>query len=249
MNSLNYILNSFFRGITTIGFFSVVFYLVFWRLLGRKLIKRRFRKAVRIDDIQLRHEILYTLLTVLSFSVFEWLLFLLSANGYTATYINFDEYPILYWLSSILILFCAHDTWFYWSHRLLHLPSVYKLIHHVHHKSRDTTPFTAFSMHPMEALILNFWVLPIAIWVPVHFLTFVTFQFVSLILNLIAHLGVELYPKTFLSGWLRFKTTSTHHHLHHNTSRSNYGLYFVWWDRWMKTESKEYKAAFKRVTD
>lgn len=42
-----------------------------------------------------------------------------------------------------------------------------------------------------------------------------------------------------LFGWWN---TTTHHDLHHQRGRSNYGLYFTWWDRWMGTEHPDYQA-------
>ena len=51
--------------------------------------------------------------------------------------------------------------------------------------------------------------------------------------NAIGHSGFELLPRR----WQRLPITSvTHHDLHHSTTRWNYGLYFTWWDRLMRTE-------------
>jgi Delta7-sterol 5-desaturase len=32
-----------------------------------------------------------------------------------------------------------------------------------------------------------------------------------------------------------------HHEMHHAYGRHNYGLYFVWWDRWCGTEHPQYR--------
>jgi sterol desaturase/sphingolipid hydroxylase (fatty acid hydroxylase superfamily) len=47
---------------------------------------------------------------------------------------------------------------------------------------------------------------------------------------------------------LKYKTASTHHNLHHEKFKGNYGLYFTFWDKWMKTEIAEYESKFDKVT-
>jgi sterol desaturase/sphingolipid hydroxylase (fatty acid hydroxylase superfamily) len=61
--------------------------------------------------------------------------------------------------------------------------------------------------------------------------------------NVLGHCGHELMPRWMIrSGWFDWLTTTTHHDLHHQFGRCNYGLYFTWWDRWMGTEHPEYRA-------
>jgi sterol desaturase/sphingolipid hydroxylase (fatty acid hydroxylase superfamily) len=48
--------------------------------------------------------------------------------------------------------------------------------------------------------------------------------------------------------FLKYKTASTHHNLHHEKFKGNYGLYFTFWDKWMKTEIAEYESKFDSVT-
>lgn len=40
----------------------------------------------------------------------------------------------LYILLCICLLDHLHDSWFYWTHRLLHWRPLYKWIHHEHHR-------------------------------------------------------------------------------------------------------------------
>ena len=48
---------------------------------------------------------------------------------------------------------------------------------------------------------------------------------------------VEIYPGDEMSGWLhKYLIGATHHDIHHRNSKKNFGLYFTFWDRWMKTE-------------
>lgn len=67
--------------------------------------------------------------------------------------------------------------------------------------------------------------------------------------NVIGHLGFEILPKGFTKNkWFNWNTAITHHNMHHEHFHSNYGLYFSWWDRLMKTEHEKYHEAFEEVT-
>ena len=67
-------------------------------------------------------------------------------HGWTRIYSNVAEYP-LWWLpASVLVYLLLHDTWFYWTHRLMPRPSVYKRMHAVHHASRNPTAWAAMSV-------------------------------------------------------------------------------------------------------
>jgi lathosterol oxidase len=57
-----------------------------------------------------------------------------------------------------------------------------------------------------------------------------------------------LFPRGFLKSRAgRVLNTTTHHHLHHERHRANFGLYFNWWDRMMGTNHAEYEARFDNV--
>ncbi len=67
-------------------------------------------------------------------------------------------------------------------------------------------------------------------------------------MNVIAHLGYEMYPKNFNTHWLfKLKTPSTHHNMHHEKVHGNYGLYFTWWDKLCKTEFKDYNSTYNAI--
>ena len=46
-----------------------------------------------------------------------------------------------------------HDTYFYWAHRAMHHPKIYRHVHLVHHLSQNPSPWAAFAFHPFEAVI------------------------------------------------------------------------------------------------
>jgi Delta7-sterol 5-desaturase len=67
-------------------------------------------------------------------------------------------------------------------------------------------------------------------------------------LNVLGHLGFEIYPKGFTKhSLLGINNTSTHHNMHHSLTNCNYGLYFNFWDKWMGTNHKKYHETFEKL--
>ncbi len=146
-------------------------------------------------------------------------------------------------------LIVAHDAYFYWVHRAMHHPRLFKLFHRAHHRSITPTPWAAYSFAIPEALVMIAFVpiwlafVPTPVWV---MLTWVSFQIIR---NAMGHAGFELHPRWWLSSPLtRWINTTTHHDLHHSGGfNRNYGLYFTWWDKCMGTEHPDYAARFHAV--
>ena len=149
-------------------------------------------------------------------------------------------------LAAMIVL---HDAYFYWTHRALHHPLLYKRFHLAHHRSVTPTPFAAYSFSVGEAAIAAMFViiLQLAIGVPgTVLLPFLLFQITR---NAMGHAGFELMPRWWLSTRLtRWINTTTHHDLHHGGGfNHNYGLYFTWWDKWAGTEHPQYREKFASV--
>ena len=150
-------------------------------------------------------------------------------------------------LTAMIIL---HDAYFYWTHRALHHPLLYKRFHLAHHRSVTPTPFAAYSFSVGEASVMALFVLiwQTTIGAPATvLLPFLIFQITR---NAMGHAGFELMPRWWLSTRLtRWINTTTHHDLHHAGGfNHNYGLYFTWWDKWMGTEHPQYREKFASVT-
>ena len=84
---------------------------------------------------------------------------------------------------------------------------------------------------------------------PLHWRVILIFGLHQIVRNAHGHAAVETMPRGFVRHWLgRHFTTTTHHHLHHETARGNYGLWFTGWDRWCRTERAEYLQRFDQAT-
>jgi len=72
------------------------------------------------------------------------------------------------------------------------------------------------------------------------------FVLIMTVYNVYGHLGWELYPPGFARHPMgRWINTSFSHNQHHRYAHSNYGLYFLWWDRWFGTLHPDYESGFE----
>lgn len=132
------------------------------------------------------------------------------------------------------ILVFLQDAYFYWTHRLLHLPRFYRPYHEAHHQSRQPTAWTSFSFHPVEAFMQALFLPVVLYFMPVHLITVASFLFIMTFFGITNHLGFEIFPKSFVRSAPII--TATHHQVHHQYYGSNFGLFFTTWDKWMGTE-------------
>jgi Delta7-sterol 5-desaturase len=190
-------------------------------------------------------EIKYSLSTFAIFACFVVLNFYFKSKGYNKIYDDISDYGWAYFLFSIALFIVVHDTYFYWSHRLMHLPGVFERVHKVHHMSNNPTPWAAFSFHPIEAAIEFGIIFVMSFLFPIHRYAILAFALFMVLNNVLGHLGYELYPKGFTKNKFTFwLNTSTHHNMHHKAVNCNYGLYFNIWDRIMGTNHAKYHQAF-----
>lgn len=153
-------------------------------------------------------------------------------RGWTLIYRNVGDYPLWWWPVSILIALALHDTWFYWTHRWMHTPRLFKIAHAVHHASRPPTAWAAMAFHPWEALTGAIVIPAIVFIVPLHVGALGSVLAIMTIMGVTNHMGWEMFPRRLVNGLLgKWVITATHHQLHHAEYRGNYGLYFRFWDR------------------
>jgi Delta7-sterol 5-desaturase len=223
-------------------------FLVLWKWLGKRLAHRRIANHYP-PARQLRREFIYSMSTVLIFAAVGFAVYVLALNGCLTIYTDVDQFGWPYAIGSTLLLIVLHDAYFYWTHRLLHHPWLFRHVHAVHHRSRNPSPWAAYSFHPLEALIQAAY-LPVALsLLPAHVTVLLVVMVHMMLRNALGHSGFEIYPRNGMRNmpW-RWLTSTTHHQLHHERMEANFGLYFPWWDRWLGTEYMDYKDVFDAVT-
>lgn len=226
------------------GLFYLVFYTWFpkhWQ--QRKINERSYKPG------QFKSEVKWSMLTAFIFALSGAVTVVLWQKGFTKVYMDWGEYP-LWWIPlSLVIAMILHETYYYWLHRWMHHPKIFRVVHKVHHDSNITSPWTAFSFHPFEGILqaiflpLLLLIFPMHLYVLIFQLTIMTFS------SVINHLDIEIYParfhKNFFGKWL---IGATHHSLHHKQFKYNFGLYFTFWDKWKKTESPVFEKLFEEKT-
>lgn len=158
-------------------------------------------------------------------------------KGWTQLYTQWSDYPWWYLPLSVFIYLFAQDTWFYWTHRAMHRPSVFRALHKVHHDSRPPTAWTAMSFHWSESLIGAILIPALVFVVPIHLAMLGIVLTIATIMGVTNHMGWEVFPRRLVHTWFgRWVITASHHEKHHEEYRCNFGLYFRFWDRVCRTD-------------
>lgn len=219
---------------------------ILYRRLGSWSRTRRIQSR-RPRSADVRREVACSLLTSAVFATVGVATILAYRFGVVDQPWRPDRYGPLYALAALPVLLVLHDAYFYWAHRAMHRPWLYRSFHRIHHLSRTPTAWAAYSFAPGEALVMGSFVPIAAYLMPVPQTTLFFFMLIMVVRNGMGHCGVEFHPRWWIDTPLDALTTTTHHDLHHQRVRGNYGLYFTWWDRWMGTEASDYREQFRRA--
>lgn len=222
-------------------------YLIFWVALGKKLSNRKIQLSKRAGWSQIKGEVTATLFSFIGSTAFMLLLLSFRDNGIAQFYIETGKYGWWYEALTVIVMLLISDTWFYWSHRIMHHPSIYKYVHALHHKSLDVNPYTSTSFHVIEALWLTVWILPLTMLMPVSVTALGIMQVLGTFNNLKSHLGYELFPNFFRAAPFNMLVTATNHSLHHTQYNGNYGLFFRFWDIVCGTELNATNSTFEDI--
>jgi len=234
---------------STIRYFVVagVPFLLCYKVYSDKLAfnKIQGRLISRKDIIR---EILHSMQTTAILTVIGMVVMFSPLRQITRMYTNVADYPMWWLFTSPALALIIHDTYFYWMHRLLHHPKIFKATHLVHHQSTSPSPWTSYSFHFIEAWTEGAVLLLIVCVIPMHKYGVAMFLFSSFVINVYGHLGYEVAPLWFRRTFLfELFNSSVHHNLHHSKFKGNYGLYFRVWDRLMGTEHPDYVKEYDRV--
>ena len=222
-------------------------FLVFWVAFGKKLSNRKIQLSKRAGWAQIKAEIGATLLSFFGSTVFMLVILYCNDNGLTKFYTENGKYGWWYEPLTVVVMILISDTWFYWSHRAMHRPSIYKYVHALHHRSLDVNPYTSTSFHVIEAIWLTVWVLPLVLLMPVSMAALAVVQVLGTFNNLKSHLGYELFPQFFNYAPFNMLVTATNHSLHHTQYNGNYGLFFRFWDVVCDTELNTTSRTFAEI--
>lgn len=226
-----FILNNVSRYVIVAG----LTYMIFWKW-GFERFKDKFLYKEKPSKEDLRREVFFSLMSTMIFILPSMFAYAMKDLNLNKIYWDISDRGYLWYGLSFLVVFIIHDTYFYWTHRLMHHKKFYKTFHHVHHLSHKPTPLAAFAFHPLEALVESFVFVLISFTLPVHFTVLIFFTLFSLFMNVYGHLGFSLFSEKQLNSFpLKYFGHSTHHSWHHQFYKGNYGFYLQFWDRLMGT--------------
>lgn len=231
--------------------FATSMWIGFYWLFGRWMKSRRISER-RLDANRITWEVVYSFRSMLIFGLNAGMVAVLYLAGWTKLDLTLPQtaWDWTYVAFSFLLLVFAHDTYFYWTHRAMHHPLLFRRVHRIHHLSTNPTPWAAYSFSVPEAFV-QAWVVPIMIvLVPLNPIALISFGVYRHFFSILGHSGHEIFPKWFMRSPLAyFFNTNTHHHQHHEVFNANYGLYFNFWDRFMGTNHERYAERFEEVVN
>ncbi len=139
------------------------------------------------------------------------------ASGYVSS-VEWNDAPIYLTLMAVAVFFWS-TIHFYWNHRLLHWPPLFRIAHELHHRNGNTGPWTGISMHPLEHVI---YFSLFALWwvVPVHPVIVILCGFYQGIGPSISHCD---FHQVLLGKRARISGGDQFHQLHHRYFEVNYG--------------------------
>lgn len=221
---------------------------VFWVLLHGRLEHRKIQEGVpkrRMNFLEMRSSVYSTLIIAVVTA--------LTLVGYDQGLIHIYMDPMergLPWLAAtFFILFFGFDTYFYWSHRLMHHAKLYSWTHAKHHLFTDPSPLAAYSFTVWEALAYAVFAPLLLLVVPMNFWMLLVAGAWFTLASALVHLGYEVAPSWWgKSPFTRWIGTATMHNMHHEYVDYNFALYFTFWDRWMGTMHPEYDEILEELT-
>ncbi len=191
---------------------------------------------------QVYDNIFWTLISgVSAMTLFEVLYWWAIANGLAPVMaFSGSEFWFFVWIIALPIVGSTH---FYWVHRLLHWPPLYRKVHILHHRSINIGPWSGISMHPVES-VLYMSDLLIHFFIPTHPVIFLLHLYVKAIGPAFTHAGFE---KVVAGDTKLVSAGDFHHQLHHRFFECNYGTADTPWDRLFGSFHDGTEAANERI--
>lgn len=121
------------------------------------------------------------------------------------------------------------DFSFYWQHRALHTPFLYKHIHKLHHQYKDPDAWAVEYAHVLEYAVTNassVFLGPLLL--RSHMKTLWIWLVVRLLEGIDGHCGYDFWFSPF--RYFPFRPGANVHDYHHSHNVGNYGSFFTFWD-------------------
>lgn len=124
------------------------------------------------------------------------------------------------------------------THRLLHSRWLIR-VHRVHHRSVRVTPWSGYSVHPLEAVVIGGTLPVFMLFVPLGIGTAFVLHAFGMLFTTCIHCNYDLMSGRPVGHWLRgLLSDPAYHRLHHTRGNVNYGFTSRVLDRLLGTMHK-----------
>ena len=205
-----------------------LYYLV--RFLNLKGITKPITKKPFFKN-QILFEIKQSLWSVLIFGLYGTLIVFL----YRQRFLEIGFQNNIQILLDLGILIIWNELHFFLGHQLMHSKNLVKF-HRIHHKSVVVNPFSTYSFHPLESIIMgSVMIIPLLVY-PLEIWAMIIFPIYHLLFNAIGHTNVAFVSKKSKSF---SNSISLRHNLHHTKFSINYGFVSTLTDRLVNLFNKK----------
>ncbi len=231
-----------FLGIILVRYFTIAGGLhLFFYSAGGNFLSHRVVRIAPPSIASMRHDIQLSIGSAVVFAICAAAIVSGYDLGVTRLYSEVRADGIWYLGISYALVLVLQDTYFYFIHRLLHHPKLFRWFHQGHHRANDPTPWTSFAFDPPEAVIQSLFLIAIVFIIPLHFITVIAVLMTMTVWAVVNHLGLNLFSPSFPHHWLgRWFIGAAHHSIHHHRYDRHFGLYFTFWDLLLGTSDPSY---------
>jgi sterol desaturase/sphingolipid hydroxylase (fatty acid hydroxylase superfamily) len=187
--------------------------------LGKYIDNRPFKKGQKLNEVKN--------------GIFACGIFSLVSLLARELFVGIIPLSITQLLIEVIVFTVFYETYSYFVHRLLHTKK-FRKPHSVHHYSVRITPWSAYSVHPIEALLIGMSAPLFMLIFPVHLGVIFAFHILGVVFTLLIHSNLKLHGSNIFSQL--FNRYTECHAAHHSIGTVNFGFINSFWDFCFKTK-------------
>jgi Delta7-sterol 5-desaturase len=180
-----------------------------------------------LRDGQIGREIVRSLISVMVFGVYGLVTFLAWRNSLVQIELHPSWYKVV---GDVALLLAWNEVHFYFMHRLLHTRWLYRHVHRIHHESVVPTPFSTYSFHWLEAVLLGSVMILPMLFFKFSVVALLVLPVMSIAFNSIGHCNYNVF-----ASHPSMHSASLEHSQHHLRVSGNYGFYLPFLDTLART--------------